>query len=133
LSQAVTWAPSLCDATAVHGGYSVATSTSSGWAPSADRVLDLRRRLAAVRRMGTMAEISSLTNCDRVDWEVLARSFKAFFKAEVRADSFEQTWRRLLDGEEIRGISGGCGPDEPRPTSELPRRVMQWKASRRTG
>ncbi|WP_020673928.1 GNAT family N-acetyltransferase [Amycolatopsis nigrescens] len=52
-----------------------------------------------------MVEIYPLTESDRTDWEVLARSFNAFFKTKVSADSYAQTWRRLLDDAEIRGIT----------------------------
>ncbi|MFD8556256.1 N-acetyltransferase family protein [Streptosporangium canum] len=52
-----------------------------------------------------MVEISPLTGPDRAGWEVLARGFKATFQAEVSDDGYEQTWRRLLDGEQIRGIA----------------------------
>jgi GNAT superfamily N-acetyltransferase len=52
-----------------------------------------------------MVEISPLTRSDRAGWEVLARSFKATFETEVSDDGYEQTWRRLLDGEQIRGIA----------------------------
>lgn len=46
-----------------------------------------------------------MTEPDRADWEVLARAFKTFFDAEVGDEGYEQTWRRLLDGEQIHGIA----------------------------
>lgn len=51
-----------------------------------------------------MVEISSLTEADRAEWEVLARGHHAHFGTEMGADSYERTWRRLLDVEEVRGI-----------------------------
>jgi GNAT superfamily N-acetyltransferase len=50
-------------------------------------------------------EISPLTESDRAGWEVLARGFNASFEREISDDGYEQTWRRLLDGEQIRGIA----------------------------
>jgi GNAT superfamily N-acetyltransferase len=52
-----------------------------------------------------VVEISPLTASDRAGWEVLARGFKAFFGAEISDEGYEQTWRRLLDGDQIRGIA----------------------------
>jgi GNAT superfamily N-acetyltransferase len=52
-----------------------------------------------------MVEISPLTGSDRASWEVLARGFNTYFETVVSDDRYEQTWRRLLDGEQIRGIA----------------------------
>jgi ribosomal protein S18 acetylase RimI-like enzyme len=54
--------------------------------------------------MGSMLEIGRLTGSDRVDWETLARSYHANFETEISDDGYEQTWRRLLDGAQTRGI-----------------------------
>ena len=51
-----------------------------------------------------MIEISLLAEFDRAEWEALARDYKAFFDVEATDDEYEQTFRRLLDGEQIRGI-----------------------------
>lgn len=56
-----------------------------------------------------MVEISLLTGSDRAGWEALARSFKAYFETEVSDHEYEQTWRRLLDGEQIRGDRRAAG------------------------
>jgi GNAT superfamily N-acetyltransferase len=53
--------------------------------------------------MGTVVEINFLTESDRACWEVLARGKDAYFETERSDDDYEQTWRRLLDGEQ-RGI-----------------------------
>lgn len=55
--------------------------------------------------MGTMMEISPLTESDRASWDVLARGHHAHFGTEVGDDSYERTWRRLLNAEQIRGIA----------------------------
>jgi ribosomal protein S18 acetylase RimI-like enzyme len=54
--------------------------------------------------MGIVVEISRLTASDRADWEVLVRGFWTLYEREVSDDGYERTWRRLLDGEEIRGF-----------------------------
>lgn len=51
-----------------------------------------------------MVEISFLTESDRACWEVLARGKDTYFEVQRSDDSYERTWRRLLDDEEIRGI-----------------------------
>lgn len=51
-----------------------------------------------------MVEISLLTESDRAEWEVLARGHHAHFGTEMGDDSYERTWRRLLDVEQVRGI-----------------------------
>ncbi|MFC0111312.1 GNAT family N-acetyltransferase [Kibdelosporangium aridum] len=55
--------------------------------------------------MGLMVEINFLTAADRADWEVLARGFQAHFQMDAYDEAYEQTWRRLLDREQIRGIA----------------------------
>ncbi|WP_245730748.1 GNAT family N-acetyltransferase [Micromonospora pallida] len=57
-------------------------------------------------------KIGPLTEFDRDEWEGLARSFHAHFagrpgrpETKVNDDGYEQTWQRLLDGDQIRGIS----------------------------
>ena len=52
-----------------------------------------------------MVEISFLTETDRVCWEVLARAKDAYFEVERSDDAYEQCWRRLLEGEQTRGIA----------------------------
>ncbi|MCP3804990.1 GNAT family N-acetyltransferase [Allokutzneria sp. A3M-2-11 16] len=51
-----------------------------------------------------MVEISFVTASDRADWEVLARGHHSFFGTEVSDEGYEQTWGRLLDGGQVRGI-----------------------------
>lgn len=55
--------------------------------------------------MGTMVEISSLAEADRASWEVLARGHHAHFGIEIGDDGYEQTWQRVLGGEQTRGIA----------------------------
>lgn len=52
-----------------------------------------------------MVEIGFLTASDRDRWEVLARGKDAHFGVERGDDSYERTWRRLLDDERIRGVA----------------------------
>ncbi|WP_042378134.1 GNAT family N-acetyltransferase [Streptacidiphilus melanogenes] len=52
-----------------------------------------------------MVEISFLTESDRARWEVLARGKDAYFDVERGADSYDRTWRRLLDDDRIRGVA----------------------------
>jgi hypothetical protein len=52
--------------------------------------------------MGTMVEISFLTESDRACWETLARGKDTYFDVERSDDDYERTWRRLLDDERIR-------------------------------
>jgi GNAT superfamily N-acetyltransferase len=55
--------------------------------------------------MGTMVEISFLTESDRASWEELARGKDTFFGVERSADDYERTWRRLLGDGPVRGIA----------------------------
>ncbi|MGV9297373.1 MULTISPECIES: GNAT family N-acetyltransferase [Amycolatopsis] len=50
-------------------------------------------------------QISFLTESDRGDWETLARGKDAYFDVERADESYDRTWRRLLDDDRIRGIA----------------------------
>ncbi|WP_409462849.1 N-acetyltransferase family protein [Amycolatopsis sp. GA6-003] len=50
-------------------------------------------------------EINYLSESDRADWEILARGKDACFDVERTADSYDRTWRRLLDDGRIRGVA----------------------------
>ncbi|MBB1153902.1 MULTISPECIES: GNAT family N-acetyltransferase [Amycolatopsis] len=50
-------------------------------------------------------EISDLTESDRAEWEILARGKDAYFDVRRTDDSYDRTWRRLLDDDRIRGIA----------------------------
>lgn len=52
-----------------------------------------------------MVEISLLTGSDRTDWEPLARGHHAHFGTQINDDGYDQTWQRLLDDEQTRGIA----------------------------
>ncbi|MEU1617778.1 GNAT family N-acetyltransferase [Streptomyces sp. NPDC005722] len=52
-----------------------------------------------------MVEIGFLTASDRTRWEALARGKDTYFGVERDDDSYERTWRRLIDDERIRGIA----------------------------
>lgn len=52
-----------------------------------------------------MVEISFLTESDRAHWEILARGKDTHFDVERDDDSYERTWRRLLDDDRIRGVA----------------------------
>ncbi|GAA1023922.1 MULTISPECIES: GNAT family N-acetyltransferase [Amycolatopsis] len=50
-------------------------------------------------------QISLLTESDRAAWETLARGKDAYFDVERTDDSYDRTWRRLLDDDRIRGVA----------------------------
>lgn len=50
-------------------------------------------------------EISNLAESDRAEWEILARGKDAYFDVERADDSYDRTWRRLLDDDRIRGVA----------------------------
>ncbi len=52
-----------------------------------------------------MVEIRFLAESDRVGWEVLARGKDAYFGVDRADEDYEQTWRRLLAGEQTRGAA----------------------------
>lgn len=51
-----------------------------------------------------MIEVGSLSEDDRTAWEELARGYKAFYETVVPDEGYEQTWRRLLDGDDLHGF-----------------------------
>src|SRR5579863_3826698 len=51
-----------------------------------------------------MIEIGSFRPGDRAAWEALARGYKAFYADPVPDEAYEQTWRRLTAGTELRGL-----------------------------
>ena len=51
-----------------------------------------------------MIEIGPLRPGDRAAWEVLARGYKAFYQDPMPDEAYEQTWRRLTEGTELRGL-----------------------------
>ncbi|MEU5785333.1 GNAT family N-acetyltransferase [Micromonospora lupini] len=60
---------------------------------------------------GSVLTIGPLTEPDRDEWEGLTRSFHAHWAGrpgrpaiEVDDDGYERTWRRLVNGEQIRGV-----------------------------
>ncbi|MFB9928172.1 GNAT family N-acetyltransferase [Amycolatopsis halotolerans] len=50
-------------------------------------------------------QISFLTESDRDDWETLARGKDTYFDVERTDESYDRTWRRLLDDDRIRGVA----------------------------
>jgi len=49
-------------------------------------------------------DVRPLAPADRAVWEVLARGYKDFYNVAVPAGGYEETWRRLLDEPDLRGI-----------------------------
>ncbi|MEO3751485.1 bifunctional class I SAM-dependent methyltransferase/GNAT family N-acetyltransferase [Streptomyces sp. B6B3] len=49
-------------------------------------------------------DIVPLRPGDRAGWEVLARGYKAFYETPLADEVYEETWRRLLSGEELHGL-----------------------------
>jgi GNAT superfamily N-acetyltransferase len=52
-----------------------------------------------------MIEIAPLRPGDRAEWERLARGYKAFYRTELADAAYEQTWRALLAGDRIHGLT----------------------------
>ena len=51
-----------------------------------------------------MIEIGPFRPGDRDAWEELARGYKAFYQDPMPDEAYEQTWRRLAAGTELRGL-----------------------------
>jgi GNAT superfamily N-acetyltransferase len=41
---------------------------------------------------------------DRAAWEALARGYKAFYRTEVPDEGYEEMWRRLREGAQVRAV-----------------------------
>jgi GNAT superfamily N-acetyltransferase len=54
--------------------------------------------------MGDMIEIGPLRPHHREGWETLARGYKAFYRTEVSDAGYEETWLRLVNGDDLHGI-----------------------------
>jgi GNAT superfamily N-acetyltransferase len=54
-------------------------------------------------------EIAPLAARDRAAWEVLARGYKDFYRTILPDAAYEETWRRLLRGEEVHGVGAYLG------------------------
>jgi GNAT superfamily N-acetyltransferase len=52
-----------------------------------------------------MVEISPLRPWDRVKWEALARGYQAFYERAVPDAGYEETWQRLINGDELYGVA----------------------------
>ena len=46
-------------------------------------------------------QIAPLEAADRAQWEILARGYKAFYKAEVSDAGYELAWQRLTRGDRV--------------------------------
>lgn len=51
-----------------------------------------------------MLEIAPLCPEDRVEWETLARGYKAFYRTEIPDERYEETWRLLIAGDRVHGL-----------------------------
>jgi len=51
-----------------------------------------------------MIEIGPFRPGDRDAWEALARGYKVFYQDPMPDEAYEQTWRRLAAGTELRGL-----------------------------
>ncbi len=56
-------------------------------------------------------EITPLHARDRAAWEVLARSYKDFYRTVLPDAAYEETWHRLLRGKAVHGIGARIGGD----------------------
>lgn len=52
-----------------------------------------------------MIEISPLRPEDRASWEVLARAYKEFYETTVPDSGYEETWQRLMRGDDLHGFA----------------------------
>jgi ribosomal protein S18 acetylase RimI-like enzyme len=52
-----------------------------------------------------MIEISSLRPEDRATWEALARAYKEFYETTVSDSGYEETWQRLMRGDDLHGFA----------------------------
>jgi GNAT superfamily N-acetyltransferase len=52
-----------------------------------------------------MIEVSPLRPEDRATWEVLARAYKEFYEATVPDSGYEETWQRLMRGDDLHGFA----------------------------
>jgi GNAT superfamily N-acetyltransferase len=55
-------------------------------------------------KISAVIDIRPLRPEDRAAWEVLARGYKTFYETEVPDEGYEETWLRLLRGEDVHGI-----------------------------
>jgi GNAT superfamily N-acetyltransferase len=49
-------------------------------------------------------EVGPLAAADRVEWESLARAYKAFYRTDLPDSAYEGTWQRLLLRDGMRGL-----------------------------
>jgi GNAT superfamily N-acetyltransferase len=49
-------------------------------------------------------EAGPLAAANRVEWEALARAYKAFYRIDLPDSAYESTWQRLLLRDGIRGL-----------------------------
>lgn len=52
-----------------------------------------------------MTEIAPLRPADRVEWEALARGYKAFYADPIPAARFEATWQALIADVRVHGLA----------------------------
>ncbi len=50
-------------------------------------------------------DIAALQGCDRPEWEVLARGYKAFYEDPVPDDVYDAAWARLMGGGPVHGLA----------------------------
>lgn len=49
--------------------------------------------------------IGPLSPEDRAEWELLARGYKAFYRAEVTPAEYDEAWRRLIGEDGVFGLA----------------------------
>src|ERR1022692_2165451 len=54
--------------------------------------------------MEAVIDIGPLCPADRAAWEVLARGYQSFYRTTVPDVGYEETWQRVLSGQELHGI-----------------------------
>ena len=56
-----------------------------------------------------MISVARLTHADRDDWEVLARAYKAFYRTELPAASYDEMWRRFMHEDGLSAFAARSG------------------------
>jgi GNAT superfamily N-acetyltransferase len=54
--------------------------------------------------MAAAIAIAPLSAEDRAEWEDLARGYKAFYRDDIPAERYEETWKLLMAGERVHGL-----------------------------
>ena len=51
-----------------------------------------------------MVEVVPLRSGDRIEWEVLARGYKAFYRDTLPDEQYQRAWDRLMAADQVYGL-----------------------------